>query len=141
MSLPHRVFVDTSYFIALLNSRDANHQQAIAIQKQLQEENVIKITSEYVLLELGDGLSKLRFRSLASQLIRLVLQDNTFTIIHASTTLFSQAFSLFENRSDKEWGMTDCASIVIMDELNLTVALTADHHFEQAGYQVLLSQI
>jgi len=34
--------------------------------------------------------------------------------------------------------MIDCISFVIMQERNLTEALNSDHHFEQAGFKVLL---
>lgn len=138
MSLPTRIFVDTSFFIALLNSNDADHPQAMAIQAQLTAEGSCKITSEYVLLELGDGLSRLRFRHLASQLINLVYRDSSFEVIPSSTQLFAEALSLFNERSDKEWGLTDCSSFVIMRGLELDVALTADHHFQQAGFRALL---
>ncbi|MHB8900647.1 MAG: hypothetical protein ACYC6Y_18000 [Thermoguttaceae bacterium] len=37
-----------------------------------------------------------------------------------------------------ELGLTDCISFIIMREYGLTDALTADHHFEQAGFTVLL---
>jgi predicted nucleic acid-binding protein len=72
MSLPARVFLDTSFFIALLNSNDADHARAVALQAELADKETRKITSEYILLELGDGLSRLRFRHLARQLISLV---------------------------------------------------------------------
>ena len=38
----------------------------------------------------------------------------------------------------KEWGLTDCVSFVVMQEYALTKALTVDHHFEQAGYEITL---
>jgi uncharacterized protein len=42
------------------------------------------------------------------------------------------------SRRDKEWSLTDCISFVVMKERGLTEALTADHHFEQAGFKALL---
>jgi hypothetical protein len=138
MNLPTKVFIDTSFFIALLNSNDGDHPQAVALQIQLTAAKVYKTTSEYVLLELGDGLSRLRFRHLASQLISFVDQDSSFEVIPSSTQLFRQSLALFNERPDKEWGLTDCSSFAIMRELNLDVALTADHHFQQAGFRALL---
>jgi predicted nucleic acid-binding protein len=35
MNLPSRVFVDTSFLIALLNSRDADHAAAVSLQADL----------------------------------------------------------------------------------------------------------
>ena len=45
---------------------------------------------------------------------------------------------LFASRPDKHWSLTDCISLVVMEELGLSEAMTADHHFEQAGYVALL---
>jgi hypothetical protein len=42
---------------------------------------------------------------------------------------------------DKEWGLTDCISFVVMKERKLTDALTTDHHFEQAGFKSLLCDV
>src|SRR5208282_5143253 len=44
----------------------------------------------------------------------------------------------FSARPDKEWSLTDCISFVVMNERGMTDALTSDHHFEQAGFQILL---
>jgi predicted nucleic acid-binding protein len=44
---------------------------------------------------------------------------------------------LYRSRADKDWGLTDCLSFVVMSERCLTEALTTDEHFRQAGYRVL----
>lgn len=45
----------------------------------------------------------------------------------------------YRQRRDKEWSLTDCISFVVMQEEQLTEALTADRHFEQAGFKPLLA--
>ena len=52
--------------------------------------------------------------------------------------LYQRAFALYCQRMDKEWGLTDCISFVVMRERGLTEALSADKHFEQAGFRALL---
>lgn len=138
IAVPSKLFVDTSFFIALLNKEDNDYAQALALQRQLAAQKFRKFTSEYVLLELGDGLSRLRFRPLAIQLIDLVYNDTTFEIVPATSDRFTKAHTLFKQRPDKEWGLTDCTSFIIMQEFGLKAALTADHHFQQAGFRALL---
>ena len=41
-------------------------------------------------------------------------------------------------RSDKDLALTDCISFVVMEDEGITEALTADRHFEQAGFTALL---
>lgn len=138
MSLPAELFVDTSFLIALVNHGDVNHQHALTLQSRLSRQKIQRITSEYVLFELGDGLSRLRFRSVAEKMIDLVRRDKMIEIVSASTTILEQSLYLFRQRPDKEWSLTDCSSFVIMRQRNLQFALTADHHFAQAGFHPLL---
>jgi len=44
----------------------------------------------------------------------------------------------FRQRRDKGWSLTDCISFLAMQRHGLAEALTADHHFEQAGFNILL---
>jgi len=38
---------------------------------------------------------------------------------------------------DKAFSFTDCTSFVVMRELKIKKALTADHHFIEAGFETL----
>jgi predicted nucleic acid-binding protein len=66
------------------------------------------------------------------------MDDPRISIVEITESLFSKAFQLFASRSDKEWGITDCLSFIIMEEGRITQALTADEHFAQAGFHALL---
>ena len=48
------------------------------------------------------------------------------------------ALELYTRRSDKDWGLIDCGSFVVMGEKGITQAFTNDRHFEQAGFTNLL---
>jgi predicted nucleic acid-binding protein len=39
---------------------------------------------------------------------------------------------------DKEWSLTDCVSIAVMENEQIKEAFSSDHHFEQAGFSKLL---
>jgi len=64
--------------------------------------------------------------------------DAKTTIVPSSHELFEQGKRLYSQRLDKDWSLTDCTSLVVMRQLGLSEALTADRHFEQAGFHVLL---
>jgi predicted nucleic acid-binding protein len=40
--------------------------------------------------------------------------------------------------SATEWGLVDCISFIVMQNRGITDALTADIHFQQAGFRALL---
>ena len=41
---------------------------------------------------------------------------------------------------DKEWGLVDCTSIIVARDMGITEIFTTDHHFEQAGFTILLKK-
>lgn len=54
------------------------------------------------------------------------------------SALLKRGLDLYGNRPDKEWGLTDCISIVVMKDNGMTEALTTAEHFKQAGFRALL---
>jgi predicted nucleic acid-binding protein len=77
-------------------------------------------------------------RGLAIDLLHRIEQSSRIEVVHVNRDLYARGWELYSNRLDKDWGAIDCISFVIMQERNLTEALTGDHHFEQAGFKVLL---
>ena len=96
------------------------------------------VTTSLVLIELADGLSRLQHRVLAIQIVDRLRDSDRVEIVQSDESLESRAWQLFRERSDKEWGMTDCVSMTLMADHGIDDAFTADHHFEQAGFTVLL---
>jgi len=129
------VFADTFYFLALLNQRDPAHPRAVGFSRTPQ---MTIVTTEFVLLELADALSKPATRPETLAVWTLVETDAAFRLVRASTELLARGRKLYQERRDKEWELTDCVSFVVMQEQGLTDALTADQHFEQAGFKALL---
>ena len=96
------------------------------------------VTTEFVLVEVGNFFCKGKPRAVFQALIENLRSAKDMEIVPASAGLFAKGFALFTARSDKDWSLTDCTSFAVMQERGLTQALTADHHFEQAGFVALL---
>jgi uncharacterized protein len=131
-------FLDTSYAIALVSESDRHHTRADALADQIETDKTRLVTTRAVLLEIGNALAKQRVRGVAVRLLASLEADPNVTIVPLTDSLYARAFELYRNRPDKDWGMVDCISFVVMSELKLTEALTADEHFEQAGFVALL---
>ncbi len=129
------LFLDTSYILALVNTHDEFHHQALNLADQVNDK---LMTTEAILIEIGNALAKLQWRELAIDTLNDLRDDENMDVIPVSFDLFSKAFALYASRMDKEWGLTDCISFVVMKEYKLADALTTDHHFEQAGFKALL---
>ncbi|HEY5869840.1 MAG TPA: PIN domain-containing protein [Candidatus Tectomicrobia bacterium] len=132
------VFLDTAYVNALVNVRDQWHNAAVQWEERLAVERRRLVTTECVLVEIADGLAAVRFRAQAVQVITTLQASSFVDIIPASSQLFRTALELYRRRADKDWGLTDCVSFVVMSEQSLSEALTTDDHFRQAGFRALL---
>ncbi len=129
------VFADTSFFIAFLCHNYKHHKQALNLMATLEEPIV---TTKWILAELGSFLSKGTDRALFANLIEKLLRHPHVRILSADDSSFKAGIALFNKRHDKDWSLIDCISFAIMQQLELTHALTADRHFQQAGNMLLI---
>lgn len=129
------VFADTFFFLALINPRDAAHARAVAAATG---RTAPLLTTAWVLTEVADALAATPDRHLVQRILADLDQEPRDIVVPASPDLFDRGLRLYLARPDKQWSLTDCISFVAMQERNVTEALTADHHFEQAGFVALL---
>ena len=133
------VFLDTSGLLAVVNRRDGLHPHALRLWNAMGRSRRPMLTTSLVLIECGDGLSGVRQRPLAVNLRAALRSAESIEVVAVTAEDESRAWSLFESRPDKEWGVTDCASFVIMGDRGIADAFTADRHFAQAGFRALLA--
>ena len=129
------VFADTSYFLALLGPADQHHKQAVAWSLALHRP---LLTTEYIVLEVGNNLIRGTDRALFVEFFARLGTDRRMEVVPASADWLNTGVNLFAARPDQTWSLTDCISFSVMTQRNLTDALTADRHFEQAGFRALL---
>ena len=128
-------FADTYFFLALLSADDEAHDRAVALNRS---QRAAMVTTSWVLTEVADALAAPASRAVFLELLAALRSDPQVTIIPAAEALFDRGITLFSNRLDKGWSLTDCISFVVMEDHGIRDALTGDHHFEQAGFRALL---
>ena len=95
------------------------------------------MVTEAVLVEIGNALASIN-RKGAVDFIRSCYTTPNIKVVMVDTSLFKKALHLYENRQDKEWGLTYCISIVVMQDKSLSLVLSTDMHFREAGFDPLL---
>jgi len=135
------LFVDTSFLVARFNRRDRRHGAA---SRWLQEQRepgstaLRLILSDYVF---DETITTLRFLSrrhdVAATAGRAIMGSGTLRMARIEPSVFEAAWSLFVDRSDKEWSFTDCTSFALMEGLGIRKALSFDENFRQAGFATL----
>ncbi len=131
------VFLDSSYFKALIDEKDEFHSQADDILNLFSNNGYQLITTNYIvdetatLLRVRCGLDvALKFRRFLAigtptiKLIRVIVADDA-----ASWSWFTNDWSRLS--------FTDCVSFAIMKRLGLTHVATFDQHFQKAGFTIV----
>ena len=133
-----RVFADADYWIALLNPHDQLHTKAKSLSPRLHGVRII--TSEMVFVEVLASLGRKGpvLRETAVKLVDQLRNNANLDIVPQTSIQFHNALKLYKDRQDKDWSLTDCASILIMQEQGINEALSYDKHFGQAGFTPLM---
>ena len=131
------MFVDTAAWVAAADHADAAGSAVRKVRDQWLSEGGVLATTDYVI---DETLTTIRFR------LGLDAAEAWWLQIDGSSRLRMEsidearrerALSLFFRYRDKEFSFTDCCSFVLMRELHIRRALTLDHHFRQAGFEVV----
>lgn len=133
------LFLDTAYAIALSAPTDQYHERATALAERIEHERARLLTTRAIVVEIGNALAKQRYRSSAVTLLNAIENDPTIEVVPLSEARYVRAAELYRQRRDKEWGLTDCVSFIVMEERGIHDALTTDDHFRHAGFRVLLN--
>jgi predicted nucleic acid-binding protein len=131
-----RLFLDTSFVQALLDRRDQYHPRAKSLRPVLDAASRVR-TTEAVLVEVGNALGAY-LREAAVAFIDSCYETDNIEVVPIDTPLLKRAVRLYEMHQDKSWGLTDCLSFLVMRENGLTLAMSSDRHFIQAGFRALL---
>jgi uncharacterized protein len=91
-----------------------------------------------VIVELGNWLNAVHERPLFLRLVDALNRDPSTTILPATSEWVARGLNFFGQRLDQQWSLADCISFLAMGDLQIADALTADHHFEQAGFVAFL---
>lgn len=130
-------FIDTLFVVALINQRDQFHSRAVELAERFEGQPFL--ITDAVLVEIGNALAR-NYKPQAIETIDHFLSSEDVELVRLTSTLFTEAFTLYRTHRDKEWGMTDCISFVVMRQKGVYDALTFDQHFVQAGFRALMQE-
>lgn len=131
-----RIFLDTSFVVAYINTRDENHKAAQSLIGQLDQAQEI-VTTDFVIGEIGNSLAR-GDKAKSHAFLESLLEWEKVTVVYGTAELVKRGLELYGSHRDKDWGLIDCFSMIVMRDRNLTTVFTADHHFEQAGFEIVL---
>ena len=128
-------FLDTSYVIALEIVNEDNHQVVLQHWQTLAISQPSLVTSTYIFDEIVTFFNSRNLHYKAVEIGNRLIESPEIELIEIEQKLFNQGWLYFQKYADKSYSLTDCLSFIIMQENNITQALTLDHHFVQAGFK------
>lgn len=99
------------------------------------------MTSHLILSELVPLLHSRNFRLLQQQILTIITQIRALpnvVVVHIDPAIDQQAWGLLYTNPQQPWSHVDATSMVLMRREGITDVLTADQHFAQVGFTVLL---
>lgn len=139
---PERLFIDTWGWLALADSRDPAHEQAVSERRSHAGAGAL-VTSDYVLDETITRLFSACPFSVAHEFRGAILEaasGGSLQLERITPERFDAAYRLRLRYHDKPGiSFTDLTSFVLMRELAIRNVLTADRHFAQVhlGFRCL----
>ena len=130
-----KIFIDTSAFIALMDSDDVFHSPASDLFLKISKENVDYLTSNYVILETISLLQKTIGLSAVKDFKKLMLP--IVRIIWIDEKIHRESLNNLIVAEKKKISLTDYSSFYILDNYNIDKVFTFDKHFKEKGYEIL----
>lgn len=133
-----RVFVDTTFWVAIIDPGDQHREAAVKAQAALGRVHLL--TTEEVLVEVFSLVSRApeRVRKAAVALVRRLFEDPEVTVVAQSHESFLAGLDLYEKGLDHGYSLVDCISMTAMRRRRIREALTSDRHFAREGFRALM---
>jgi predicted nucleic acid-binding protein len=129
------VFVDTSFFIALLDDDEVRHGDAIAQWRWAAAERLSVLTSNYVVLEACAVLQRRLGVPAMRKLVRQILEPVALELVTRDDHERAVEALLVANR--RQLSIVDCTSFEVMRRLDVRECLAFDRHFAEQGFSPL----
>jgi len=129
-----RVFVDTSYYVARIMTRDQWHRAALDAPKP----GMIFFTSSLIINEVVSLLQSRGYLSAALLFLERIRQSEEVQVVHPDPMLQAEGWDLFCRWGGGGANAVDCVSFAMMGRLGIRKAFTFDGHFRSAGFQILV---
>ena len=133
-----QVFADTSFWLGRNFPNDQWHRAALSAERLLGFPFDLITTQEVLTEFLAHVSGHTDMRQAGVRVVERIYRHPNIRVLPQSAESFAKGFELYRTRMDKGYSLVDCISMNTMDEHDITVVLSSDHHFEQEGRFVVL---
>jgi predicted nucleic acid-binding protein len=129
------IFVDTSFWVGLINRRDARHEQATRLLAAHADDRLV--TTNQVRGETWTFLRRRAGHGAAVRFLDALAASPRVEVLRVSETAEADAEQWLRRRHDRELSWVDATSFATMRELRTTSTFAFDGDFAAAGFAEL----
>ena len=129
------VFVDTGAWFAWFVPGDPSHS---AVRERVEQMVEPLVTTDYCIDETLTLLVARKRPQLALEAGRAFFNEEIACLHFMMPDQIHRAWILFQSKGLLGWSFTDCASKIVIDDLDIRTALALDNHFRAFGNVVVV---
>ncbi len=129
------IFVDTSFWVAFRNRRDAHHTEAGALLTDVGEEPLV--TTNHVRGETWTYLRRKAGHGSAVGFLDDLGRSRRVRVIHVTPELEANALIWLRRHDERSYSFVDATSFAVMRSMKIRDALAFDGDFTAAGFSQL----
>ena len=131
------IFVNSSGWLALYNSRDPNHEAAVQLWEYLRTQPVRFVITDYVMDQVYTALKVFGSLQAAQAVQQLVKNSQLVRPFMVDSVIFDRAWRVFVEDDHPEWTFTDCINFAVIQYLGISEVFTFDSNFTHPGLAII----
>ena len=129
------IFVDSSFWIALRNRRDAHYREAVELLRAYGNQPLV--TTNHVRGETWTYLRRLAGHAAAVDFLDAVERSPRIRVLTVAQDLEDEALNWLRRHDEREYSFVDATSFAVMRSMRAADALAFDGDFSAAGFREL----
>jgi predicted nucleic acid-binding protein len=126
------IFVDSSFWVALTDARDARHGDALHLARA--HERAPLVTTNHIRGETWTFLRKRRGHSIAVQYLDATRGAERLRVVETTPEIERDAWSWLRRHDERAYSFVDATSFALMRRLGIRDAFAFDGDFAAAGF-------
>ncbi|MDN5860136.1 MAG: PIN domain-containing protein [Pseudonocardia sp.] len=126
------IFVDTSFWVALRQRRDAHHEHAVTLWPLHADRSLL--TTNHVRGETWTFLRRRSGHAAATDFLDGLSRSARVRVLHVAEDVERRALRWLRSHDEREYSFVDATSFATMKAHRVTEALAFDGDFAAAGY-------
>lgn len=134
--MARELFVDTSAWYALVDAGERSRPRVASALRDALESRHRIVTTNLIVAETHALLLRRFDHAVALAFLREVRSEPNVVVDSTRDLEASARRDWLERFEDQDFSLTDAVSFAVMSERSIRSALTLDHHFAVAGFEV-----